>query len=114
MSEVTAVSPAAAHAVTPLRLTPPDRLDALSAPEWRQETSRYIDQGVSHFVVDLSATAFVDSAGMAALVSLLKQARTRGGDVKLVWPRREPVQRILRLTRFDRVFDIVPSGNSAA
>jgi anti-sigma B factor antagonist len=47
------------------------------------------------------------------LVSALKQARQQGGDVKLVWPREEAARRILRLTRFNRVFDLAETANEA-
>lgn len=47
---------------------------------------------------------FMDSAGMAALVSLLKQARQVGGNVVLVRPTNPATYRILTLTRFDQVF----------
>jgi anti-sigma B factor antagonist len=92
-----------------------DRLDAFSAPELRKRLEELLAEGVCRFVIDLSAVPFLDSAGLAVLVGLLKRARTAGGDVKLVWPAREPAQRILRLTKFDRVFemlDAAPTGSS--
>lgn len=84
-----------------------DRLDAFSAPALRAEVDRLTDAGVKDFVIDLSATPFMDSAGMAVLVSLLRRTRTVGGSVKLVWPRSEAVRRTLQLTHFDRVFEFV-------
>ena len=83
------------------------RLDAHSVPEARERLDVLMTSGVSRLVVDLSAVSFLDSAGLAMLVSTLKRARQDSGDVKLVWPTDENPQRILRLTRFDRVFDIV-------
>lgn len=85
-------------------LAPMDRLDAFSAQTFRQLAGECMDAGRLNFLVDLSATPFLDSAGMAALVSLLKRSRQVGGNVSLVWPKHEPVKRILLLTRFDRVF----------
>jgi anti-sigma B factor antagonist len=88
-------------------LAPQDRLDAFSAPALRAEIEQLIDAGVKDFIIDLSATPFMDSAGMAVLVSLLRRTRTIGGSVKLVWPRSEAVRRTLQLTHFDRVFEFV-------
>ena len=85
-------------------VAPQGRVDAFNALDLRRQLEYLLDDGVSRFVLDLSAVPFLDSAGMAVLVSLLKQARTRGGDVKLVGPTAEAAQRILRLTKFDRVF----------
>lgn len=50
---------------------------------------------------------------MAVLVTLLKSAHLAGGDVKLVWPREDAAGRILRLTKFDRVFDMATSVEAA-
>jgi anti-anti-sigma factor len=83
------------------------RIDAFNVGGLRAQFSRLIDEGATEFIVDLSDVTFLDSAGMAALVSLLKQARSNGGDVSLVWPKLEAAQRILRLTKFDRVFTML-------
>jgi anti-sigma B factor antagonist len=57
--------------------------------------------------VDLSAVVFVDSAGLAALVRGLKDARLAGGDLRLVRPGADEAMRVFRLTRFDRVFELL-------
>ncbi len=90
-------------------VAPKERLDAFSAPQMRERLEALLAEGVTQFVIDLSQTPFLDSAGMAVLVSLLKRARQAGGDVKLVKPASEAVQRILLLTRFDKVFDMLDS-----
>jgi len=90
-------------------VAPKERLDAFSAPQMRERLEALLAEGVTQFIIDLSQTPFLDSAGMAVLVSLLKRARQAGGDVKLVKPASEAVQRILLLTRFDKVFDMLDS-----
>lgn len=85
-------------------IAPKGRLDALRAGEFRQQVQTVLNDGVRNLVLDLSQTPFLDSAGMAALVSALKQCRERGGDAYMVWPQSAPVKRILALTKFDRVF----------
>jgi anti-sigma B factor antagonist len=94
-------------------LSPAERIDAFTAPQLRAELDRQLSEGCSNFVIDLSGVPFLDSAGMAALVSALKRSRQVGGDVKLVWPAEEGAQRILRLTKFDRVFDIAETAQAA-
>lgn len=84
-----------------------DRLDAFNAPAVRAQLDELMAGGVKRFVIDLSQTPFMDSAGMAVLVSLLRRCRQAGGDVKLVWPKFEPVRRVLQLTQFDRIFEFV-------
>lgn len=84
-----------------------DRLDAFSAPALRSQLDELAASGVQNFIIDLSGTPFMDSAGMAVLVSLLRRSRQTGGSVKLVWPRAEAVRRTLQLTQFDRIFEFI-------
>jgi anti-anti-sigma factor len=93
------------HIVRILVVAPQGRIDAFTAPDLRQRLTALGESGVN-FVINLAAVPFIDSAGMAVLVSLLKHVRQSGGDVKLVWPEAEAARRIFTLTRFDRVFDI--------
>jgi anti-sigma B factor antagonist len=88
-----------------------DRLDVMTAPELKAQIEKYLEEGVIHFIVDLFETPFMDSAGMAVLVTLLRRCRMKNGSVKLVWPQAQAVQRTLMLTRFDQVFEVV--GKSA-
>ena len=94
-------------------VAPRDRVDAFNAPELRGRLDDLLAGGVTRFVLDLSDVPFLDSAGMAVLVSLLKRARTAGGEVKLVMPKSDAAQRILRLTRFDKVFPLADSAETA-
>lgn len=94
-------------------IAPQGRLDMLRALEFRKQLQAVLDSGVKNLVLDLSETPFLDSAGMAVLVSALKQCRERGGDARMVWPQAEPVKRILTLTKFDRVFEMKASVEEA-
>ena len=97
-------------------LTLNGRLDAFEAPTLRKLCDEYIANAYTHFVFDLTEVAMLDSAGLAVLVSVLRRARMKDGDVRLVWPRAEAASRILKLTKFDQVFvsiekmEIVPKG----
>lgn len=89
------------------------RVDAFGAPALRGRLDDLIAQGKTRFVIDLSAVTFLDSAGLAALVRQYKRARELDGDVKLIPPRDENPRRILDLTRFDRVFQMVLTVDAA-
>lgn len=95
------------HIIRRIIVAPKSRIDAFNGAELRAHLDGLLAGGAKDFVLDLSAVPFIDSSGMAVLVSLLKRARQAGGDVKLVWPREEAAQRILKLTKFDRVFEMV-------
>lgn len=92
---------------------PMSRLDAFTAPALRERLLALLDDGFSRFVFDLSQVPFLDSAGMGVLVRLHKRAREQGGEVKLVWPAQEAGRRIIRLTRFDRVFAMAETAEEA-
>jgi anti-anti-sigma factor len=94
-------------------VTTDSRIDAFTAPMLRERLDALLAGGASRFVINLSAVPFIDSAGMAALVSLLKKARSASGDVILVWPSEEAARRILRLTKFDHVFPMADDVESA-
>jgi anti-sigma B factor antagonist len=89
------------------------RVDAFNAPNLRRYVNELIDDGVSRLIFDLSNVSFFDSAAMAVLVNTLKRARGLGGDVKLVWPQEDAGKRIIKLTKFDRVFDMNDSALQA-
>jgi anti-anti-sigma factor len=90
-------------------VAPQGRFDAFNAPMVRQIFDQLLVENLANFVIDLTNISFLDSAGMAVLVGLLKQARQNKGNVKLVWPQEEAACRILSLTRFDKVFEMVTS-----
>lgn len=89
------------------------RLEAFTVKGLREELDRLINEDANNFIVDLSTTEFMDSAGMSALVALLKRARQKQGDVILVKPIDPAAYRILTLTRFDQVFTIVETAEDA-
>ncbi len=101
------------HIIRIVVVTLSDRVDAFNAPALRERLDGLLADGVARFVLDLARVPFMDSAGMAVLVGTMKQARQAGGDAKLVWPASDAAQRVLRLTRFDRVFDMSESAEAA-
>jgi len=95
------------HIIKIVTIAPHSRIDAFNAPKLREALNNLLDNGVQHLILDLSETPFMDSAGMAALVNAYKRGREIGGSIKMVWPQKADVKRILKLTKFDRVFDMV-------
>lgn len=101
------------HIVRVLVVAPVGRLDAFAAPAMREKLAATLTDPVLRVVIDLSQTDFLDSAGMAVLVSALKSARGSGGDVHLVRPSANAAMRVLLLTKFDKVFRIFDDEASA-
>ena len=89
------------------------RLDALEAPSLRAAIDDQLEAGPTALIVDLSDVEFVDSAGLAALVKGMKDARRDGGDLRLVSPTSADAMRVFKLTRFDQVFAMFDSADTA-
>ncbi len=89
------------------------RLDTATNHDVRAQIEERLAAGVSSFVVDLTTISFIDSAGMAALLGLVRKAREAGGDINLVIASDAATRRIIGLTRFDQVFDIFASTEDA-
>lgn len=86
-------------------IEPQGRLDARAAGALRQRLKSLIEEGKHCIVADLSRVDFIDSVGLAALVSGLKLARTHAGDLRLA-ALQDPVRLIFEITRLSRTFDI--------
>ncbi len=89
------------------------RLDAFSAADLRLAQERLLAEGHKNFIADLSSVTFMDSAGLSALVSLLKRSRHLGGNMVLIRPADAAALHILKLTRFDQVFEITNNMQDA-
>lgn len=86
---------------------PEGRLNMVVAPALRKQLHAIVDAGGTRVVVDLSATDFIDSSGLGALISALKVARQAGGDLRIASPTRQ-VCTVLELTNLNRVLSTYP------
>ena len=93
-------------------LTLSGRLDAVTAPDLKAQLKRLAKDGHIQLIVDLTDVPFIDSSGLAALVSGLKAVREAGGAMKLAGLS-EQTRTVFTLTRLDRVFEIYPDAASA-
>ena len=64
-------------------ITCPKQLTVKNSPELRKIFSDFIDAGDYKFVVDLTATKYVDSSGLGAIVSRIAISRSNNGDVRI-------------------------------
>lgn len=92
------------HERTVLTIQLTGRLDAMAAGDLRTLLADHVEAGATSLIIDLSAVAFVDPAGLASLVKGLKIARSAGGDLRLVWPAAPEAMRVFELTKFDEIF----------
>lgn len=62
-------------------------------------------EGMLHIVLDLAALDFIGSAGLGALVSLQKSARSAGGSVRIA-AARPTIVSLMSLTRLDHLIPL--------
>lgn len=83
-------------------IRPVGRLNMAAAPQLTATIAEVVEAGRETVVIDLSATEFIDSSGLGALVASLKRCRQAGGDLRLAAPTAQVVT-ALKLTNLDRV-----------
>ena len=83
----------------------PERLMMADAAAARASLKDIITQGSGKLILDLTDTTFMDSSGLAVLVSSLQAARKKDGDVYLVGMG-TTVSALFELTRLHTVFQI--------
>ena len=91
---------------------PAGRLDLLTATEVRQSVAQAIAAGNRRLILDLAEVAFMDSSGLAVLISGLKAARLAGGDLRIARPT-DQVRFLFDLTGLDRVMRLYPTVEEA-
>ncbi len=87
------------------------RLDASVAITFKEKVGKVIAEGEKRLILDLGRIEFVDSSGLGALVALLKRLGNEG--TLALAGLRPPVQRLLALTRLDRVFRVADTVENA-
>lgn len=84
------------------------RLDMVAAPQLKALIQAAVTKGEIPVVIDLSGITFMDSTGLAALISGLRVTRQVGSDLRIAGATSQ-VLSVLRMTGIDRV--IQPYAN---
>ncbi len=92
-------------------MVPVDELDASNAGEFKRDIAPVL-QADTKLVLDLSRLRFVDSSGLGAMVSCLRQLSAKGGDLKLCGMSKQ-VRGLFELVRMHRIFDIYGTREEA-
>lgn len=90
---------------------PVDELDASNAPEFKRDITPVVEKSTK-LVLDMSRLHFVDSSGLGAILSCLRQLSAKGGDLKLCCMSKQ-VRAAFELVRMHRIFDIYPTREEA-
>ncbi len=87
-------------------------LNARSADQVKESFREVAGKGVEQVVLDLGDVPFIDSSGLAALVSGLKTLNEHDGSLKLA-SLQSQADLLFKLTMFDKVFEIYDDVDSA-
>ncbi len=84
------------------------------ADEMGDVFARVLREGGAGIVLDLTRLAYLDSAGVGAVVSCSKLAAASGSVMKVALAATGPVRRIFEITQLERGFEIFDDAESAA
>ncbi len=90
---------------------PVDELDASNSGEFKRDITPVL-QSQNKLVLDLGQLRFVDSSGLGAMLSCLRQLSAKGGDLKLCAMSKQ-VRGLFELVRMHRIFDIYGTREEA-
>ena len=88
------------------------RLDGASIEDFIYEVQNLMDDGDKSLILDLHGVTYTSSTGLRSLLLLAKLMRNRGGRL-VVHSLTRPVLDVVRITGFDRVFEVVRDEREA-
>jgi len=80
--------------------------------ELKERVAEAMDFGSRKVLVDFTATGYIDSSGLGALVSLAKKLREAGGELRLAGLN-EDLRTLFELTKLDTLFSITATADEA-
>lgn len=94
-------------------ITVTGRIDSSNAAQFDQFLkTNLVDRGRYHIVLDMSGVNYISSAGLRAMVALLREANKHRGAVLLAAPS-ERVEEVLKLAGLHQLFKVYPDTTQA-
>ena len=87
-------------------------VDLFAAPELKRRLIDVVNRGAREIILDLSATDFLDSTGLGALLTAYKRLSGRGGRLVVV-PGSTSISRVFEITGLDSIFEFADSREAA-
>ena len=87
-------------------------LDAVTAPKLTEYLGKAFGSGSTKMVIDLSALEYTSSAGLRVLLSTTKEARQKGGDLRIA-STQPSVNKVFELSGFTSIIKFFPDVVSA-
>ena len=92
-------------------ILPGDNLDASNVADFKRDINAAIEGSMS-VVFDLRHVKFVDSSGLGAILSCMRQLKDKGGDLKLCRMTKQ-VRVLADLVNMSKIFEIFDTGEEA-
>lgn len=87
-------------------------VDGLSADTLESTLREHVEAGHTRMVADLGEVEYTSSAGLRALLATVKEARRRGGDLRLA-SLQPNVRKILELSGFTSILKVYDGVDDA-
>jgi anti-anti-sigma factor len=84
-------------------------IDLSNAAQVRDAIGAAVPDEAAVVVVDLSDTAYLDSAGIAMIFRLAERLRHGRQELRLVVPPDAPIRTVIRMTKMDQVIPVQDS-----
>lgn len=88
------------------------RIDSNNAPQFDDILKAITDRGRYNVVLDMQGVDYISSAGLRAIVALLRETNKHRGDVRLAAPSGR-VAEVLQLAGLDALFKVYDDSVSA-
>jgi anti-sigma B factor antagonist len=88
-----------------------DELDASNVNDFKRDVAPMLAEN-SNVILDLSHLRFIDSSGLGAMLSCLRQLNAKGAELKLCGMSKA-VRGVFELVRMHRIFDIYDTREQA-
>jgi anti-anti-sigma factor len=87
-------------------------IDAITGPDLEQYLKELLIER-KNFVVDFSKVDFISSAGLRVLLTMVKETRRVGGDIRLS-AIKENVFKVLKISGFSGILKVYPNTKEAS
>jgi anti-sigma B factor antagonist len=87
-------------------------LDALTAPQLTADLTQELGAGHNQIVIDLAGMEYTSSAGLRVILNAAKDARNRGGDLRVAAVR-PTVNKVFEMSGFTSILKFYPDVDAA-
>jgi anti-sigma B factor antagonist len=87
-------------------------VDAMTSRELTEFLLKKIEDDQVKMVIDLGGVEFMSSAGLRAVLIALREARSKGGDLRLAGAQ-PGVEKVLKMSGFNMILKTLPTVDEA-